>query len=136
MAWRTVSDRVDPGRFPPLEVTEVKALACQLPAVSGVPLSRWSVKELAAELVGRGLVGSISPATVWRILDADAICPWRHRMWIFPRDPDFAARAARALDLYARIFEGQALGDDEYVICADELCEASHNSSNVKSSVM
>jgi hypothetical protein len=37
-----------------------------------------------------------------------------------PRDPDFAAKAARALDLYARIFEGEALCADEYVICADE----------------
>ena len=120
MVWRTARDRVGPGPFPPLEVTEVKALACQLPATSGVPLSRWSCAELAYELVERGLVESISPATVWRILDADAICPWRHRMWIFPRDPDFAVKAARALDLYARVFEGQALGDDEYVICADE----------------
>jgi len=71
-------DRKRPGRprsFPPLEMTEVKALACQLPASSGVALSRWSCKELAAELVGRGLVESISPATVRRILDADAICP-------------------------------------------------------------
>jgi len=41
-------------------------------------------------------------------------------MWIFPRDPDFAAKTARAADLHARVFEGQALGDDEYVICADE----------------
>jgi hypothetical protein len=114
------NDRVDPGPFPPLEVTEVKALACQLPATSGVPLSRWSCAEMAAELVARGLVESISPATVWRILAADAICPWRHRMWIFPRDPNFAAKAVRALDLYARVFEGQALGDNEFVICADE----------------
>jgi len=118
-----LADRKRPGRprsFSPLEVTEVKALACQLPATSGVHLSRWSRAELAYELVSRGLVGSISPATVWRILDTDAICPWRHRMWIFPRDPDFAAKAARALDLYARAFEGQALDDDEFVICADE----------------
>jgi hypothetical protein len=120
MVWRTARDRVGPGLFPPLEVTEVKALACQLPATSGVPLSRWSCAELAYELVKRGLVESISPATVWRILDADALCPWRHRMWIFPRDPDFAVKADRALDVYARVFEGQALGDDEYVICADE----------------
>lgn len=118
--WRTVNGRADPGRFPPLEVTEVKALACQLPATTGVPLSRWSCKELAVELTRRRLVEAISPATVWRILAGDAICPWRHRMWIFPRDPDFAAKAARALDLYARIFDGHALGDDEYVICADE----------------
>lgn len=92
-----LADRERSGRprsFSPLEVAEVKALACQLPATSGVPLSRWSCAELAGELIGRGLVETISPATVWRILAGDAICPWRHRMWIFPRDPDFAAKAA------------------------------------------
>jgi hypothetical protein len=34
--------------------------------------------------------------------------------------PEFAAKAAVALDLYARVFEGQPLGDNEFVICADE----------------
>jgi transposase len=118
-----LKDRQRPGRpgpFPPLEVAEVKTLACQLPATTGVPLSRWSCAELARELVEQARVSTISAATVWRILAGDAICPSRHRMWIFPRDPDFAGKAARALDLYAGVFEGEALGDDEYVICADE----------------
>jgi hypothetical protein len=38
----------------------------------------------------------------------------------FPRDPDFAAKAARALDLYEGSFEGAELGVGEYVISADE----------------
>jgi len=38
---------------------------------------------------------------VRRWLHADAIKPWRYRSWIFPRDPDFATKAARVLDLYA-----------------------------------
>ena len=99
---------------------EVKALACELPATSGVPLSRWSCAELAAEVVARGVVAEISRSTIWRILDSDAIRPWCHRSWIAPRDPDFAAKAARVLDLYARGFEGKALGPDDYVVCADE----------------
>ena len=40
--------------------------------------------------------------------------------WIFPRDPGFAAKAGRVLDLYERIWDGRPLGDDEYVISADE----------------
>jgi len=36
---------------------------------------------------------------VWRILDADAIRLWLHRSWIFPRAPDFAAKAAVVLNL-------------------------------------
>jgi hypothetical protein len=39
----------------------------------------------------------------------DAIKPWQTRSWIFARDPDFAEQPARALDLYARTFEGKRL---------------------------
>jgi hypothetical protein len=85
-----------------------------------VPLSRWSCAELAAELVSKAVVAAISASTVWRVLRGDAIRPWFHRMWIFPRDPAFAAKAAVALDLYARVFQGQKLGPKEFVICADE----------------
>jgi hypothetical protein len=95
-------------------------LACELPATTGVPLSRWSCAELAREAVSRSVVAAISPSTVWRVLHSDAIRPWFHRMWIFPRDPAFAAKASVVLDLYARIFDGEALGPNEFVICADE----------------
>ena len=101
-------------------IAEVKQLACELPATTGVPLSRWSRAELAFELVTRKVVESISPSTVGRILRGDAIRPWRYRSWIYPRDPDFAAKAAVVLDLYARVFEGKPLGSDELVISADE----------------
>lgn len=101
-------------------VAEVKQLACELPATTGVPLSRWSGAELVFELVTRNVVESISPSTVGRILRGDAIRPWRFRSWIYPRAPDFAAKAARVLDLYAGVFEGKPLGPDEYVVSADE----------------
>jgi hypothetical protein len=52
-----------------------------------------------------GVVAFNSAATVRRILRSDAIRPWYHRSWIFPRDPHFAAKAAVVLDLYARILE-------------------------------
>ena len=41
-------------------------------------------------------------------------------MTIFIRDPDFAAKAAQVLDLYARTWDGTRLGADEYVISADD----------------
>src|SRR3954466_8997794 len=118
-----LADRHRPRRrrtFPATAEAEVRALACALPAETGAPLARWSAAELAAEAVDRGLVEAISPSTVARWLAADAIRPWRHRSWIFPRDPDFAVKAARVLDLYARIWAGQPLNSDEYVLCADE----------------
>jgi len=109
-----------PAEFTPAQVAEVKALACTPPEDLGAPLARWSTTELATEAVGQGLVETISPSTVGRWLAADAIRPWQHRSWIFPRDPDFAAKAARVLDLYEGQWEGVDLGEDEYVISADE----------------
>ena len=106
--------------FPPLVEVEVKALACDLPRKSGVPLSRYSSNEIASEAVSRGIVAQISSATVWRWLSEDAIRPWHHRSWIFPRAPDFQEKAERVLDLYQGIWEGRLLGPDEYVISADE----------------
>ena len=107
-------------RFTPVQVAEVKALACTLPAETGRPLSRWSSGELATEAITREIAETISAATVRRWLAADAIKPWQHRSWIFPRDPAFAIKGARVLDLYARRWEGRPLGPDDYVISADE----------------
>src|ERR1022692_2261481 len=62
----------------------------------------------------------LSRCTLWRWLHRDAIRPWYHRSWIFPRDPNFAEKAGRLLDLYAREWQGKPLKDDEFVISADE----------------
>ena len=109
-----------PRRFTAVEHACVTALACTLPAESGTPLSRWSSAELAREAVHRGITEAISRSTVRRWLTEAAIKPWQHRSWIFPRDPDFEAKASRVLDLYARTWEGVELDEDEYVISADE----------------
>jgi hypothetical protein len=76
--------------------------------------------ELVAETQRTGLVASISGSTIWRWLHEDAIRPWFHRSWIFPRDPAFATKAGRILDLYERVWAGAPLTADEYVISADE----------------
>jgi hypothetical protein len=99
---------------------QVKALACELPAQSGVPLSRYSSRELARVVVERGITAVISGTTIWRWLAREAIRPWAHRSWIFPRDPDFAAKAGRVLDLYHRLWAGARLGRRDYVLSADE----------------
>ena len=106
--------------FPPRVVVAVKALACELPGQRGRPLARWSLPELQRAVVEQGVVAQISEATLWRWLSQDALRPWRHRTWIFPRDPAFAVKAGRILDLYAGQWEGVALGPHEYVLSADE----------------
>jgi hypothetical protein len=98
----------------------VKALACELPAKLGLPLSRFSRSELRRYVLAAGIVADISGVTIWRWLHEDALRPWSCRSWIFPRDPDFATKAGRVLDLYHRRWKGRALAEDEFVLCADE----------------
>jgi DDE superfamily endonuclease len=109
-----------PGSFPPELVVQVKAIACEFPGIAGAPLSRWSVAELGSHIRASGLTAAVSDTTIWRWLNQDAIRPWQHRCWIFPRDPDFEQKAGRILDLYQHVWKGRRLGADEFVICADE----------------
>ena len=95
-------------------------MACEPPGNHGVPLSRWSSEELARHAQHAGLVATISGSTVWRWLHEDAIRPWHHWCWIFPRDPQFEFKAGRILDLYARVWAGKPLRSDEFVLSADE----------------
>ena len=109
-----------PQFFPPEVIVEIKAIACELPQRLGLPLSRLHVPDIRAEVLHRGLVAEISGTTIWRWLASDAIRPWSHRSWIFPRDPNFEAKAGHVLDLYARQWEGKPLGIKDFVISADE----------------
>jgi hypothetical protein len=106
-------------RFPPAEQAVVKAIACEAVYQTDLPLSRLSVADLTTRAT-QALGKPISPSTTWRILDGDTIKPWRYEYWVFPRDPQFADKAGRVLELYAGWWEGQRLGRRDYVLSADE----------------
>src|ERR1035441_9248517 len=96
------------------------ALACQLPAQTGVPLSRWTGPELAAELLAQGLVSEpMSVSSLLRILAENPVKPWRYQSWIFPRDPDFAAKANVVLDLYQGFYQGVTLWPGDWILSFD-----------------
>src|SRR5215831_19258344 len=109
-----------PPAFPPSLVVQVKALACELPHRLGLPLSRLSIAEIRQHVLSHGLVAEISGTTLWRWLSSDALRPWQQRSGIFPRHPNFAAKAGPVLDLYHRIWDGAPLGDNDFVLSADE----------------
>ena len=94
----------------------VVALACQLPAATGVPLAHWTGPELAAELAAGGLAGPMSPSSVLRILAEHPVKPWQYQSWIFPRDPDFEARAKVIVDLYQGFYQGEPLGAGDRIL--------------------
>ena len=57
-----------PAKFTPEQVCQIIALACERPADSDRPISQWSHRELADEIVRRGIVASISPRHAGRLL--------------------------------------------------------------------
>jgi transposase len=109
-----------PMRLAPTTRALVMALACERPADRDVPLSRYSLNEIAAEV--SNVLGSDGPSrsSIGRWLVQDALRPWRHQCWIFPRDPNFLELAGPILDLYACRWQGRPLWKDEYVLSADE----------------
>lgn len=116
---RTERGQAARGVFPPEEVAQVKAIACELPRTQGVPLSRFSRAELHRLVIERGITEA-SASTIARWLREDALKPWQHRSWIFPTDPDFLEKAGPVLDLYQGRWQGKLLHPGEFVICADE----------------
>ena len=66
-----LADDTRPGRpaeFPPELYCQIIAIACEKPEDSGRPISHWSQRELADEVLKRHLVDKISPRSVGRFL--------------------------------------------------------------------
>lgn len=57
-----------PAKFSLEQIVQIVAVACELPASSGRPISHWTPRELAFEVVKRGIVQEISPRSVGRFL--------------------------------------------------------------------
>lgn len=104
--------------FPPEVALHTVKMACERPDDRGRSLSAWDCREMARQLVAEGVVPSISPDTVRRILEHHHLKPWRYHLWLSPkapRDEAFAAAVREISDLYTR-----PLRDDEVVLCVDE----------------
>ena len=57
-----------PARITPEQFCQIIALACEIPADSERPISHWSARELADEIMKRGIVDRISPRHAGRLL--------------------------------------------------------------------
>ena len=108
-----------PRRISELTRAAVVALACQLPAATGVPLSRWTGPELLAEVTRAGAGDALSASSVLRILAEHPVKPWQYQSWISPRDPCFEAKAAVILDLYQGYYQGTRLQPGDRILSVD-----------------
>ena len=98
--------------------THLVKIACEQPDKVGRSLSQWECLELARQLLEEGVVESISPDTVRRILEHHKLKPWRKHLWLtpkVPRDEAFCAIVRNICDLYTR-----PLAAHEAVLCVDE----------------
>lgn len=94
-------------------------LACELPDAVDRSLSLWTCAELARTLVRDGIVETISPQTVQRVLQASRLKPWRVHYWLspkVPRDEAFRELVLNLCDLYTR-----SPVDDERIVSLDEM---------------
>ena len=93
-------------------------MACELPEEQGRSLSLWTCAESARSLRESGVVESISPQSVQRILSSYKLKPWRVHYWLSPKTPRDAAFGEQVLEiceLYTR-----RLMKHERVLCLDE----------------
>jgi hypothetical protein len=90
-----------PWRFPPLQRAQIVGLACLEPIAKGLHITHWASQDLARQAVADGLIDSISPRTVRRILDDVDLQPHRTRYWRTARlDGQFKERAEKVLWCY------------------------------------
>jgi putative transposase len=61
-----------PGKFDAEQLVKIMAVACEDPLESGRPISHWTPREIAAEVVKRKIVSSISAQSIERFLKRGA----------------------------------------------------------------
>jgi len=83
-------------------------------------LGRYSLGDIVLIMKRERIVPCISRSTLCRWYQHDALRPWRYHSWLFPRDPQFLEKATVVLDLYQGFWQGERLGFDDFVLCADE----------------
>lgn len=73
-----------PVKFSMEQVIELFALACSPPCDYGRPISHWTNRELADEIIKQGIIESISVRHVGRLLEEAELQPHASRYWLTP----------------------------------------------------
>ena len=86
-----------PGRFTMEQITQLYALACEPPEKYNRPLSHWSARELASEMIQQGIVETISERHVGRLLKEADLKPHQNGYWLHPPRRFFPIQGRRHL---------------------------------------
>ena len=102
-----------PATFSPEQIVKLIAVACERPQDCGRPITRWSSRELAAEMVKRGIVKRIARSTISQLLKEAKIKPHLSRYWLNAQPKDeavFDAQVRAICALYRQATQLHKLG--------------------------
>ena len=109
-----------PARITADQVCRITALACETPEGSERPISHWTNREIADEIMKRGIVDRISPRHAARLLKDADLKPHQVRYWLTPvPDEQFDEKVEDINSLYRQAPELAEQG--ERVLSTDEL---------------
>ncbi len=111
-----------PPKFDLKQRAEIKKMALSRPEEHGLPFSVWSLAKLADFLVAEGVVDDISHEGLRALLHDEGVSFQAVKTFKASTDPDYDAKTARVLELYA-IADGVAQPgppDPAVVFCVDE----------------
>jgi len=111
------------GTFTAEQVTHILAVACEPPEQSGRPIDRWTHRELADEVIGRGIVESISISQVGRYLAQAELQPHRSKYWLNTKEKDPEVFQQQVETVCKTYLEAPALyfQEDTHTVSVDEM---------------
>lgn len=123
----SVGERLDdlprpgaPSRLSADQLCQIEQLACEAPEKAGRPISQWTGREIAEELVARGIVETISARHAARLLKKKGLQPHLMRYYLNPEpDPQAEEKIADINHLYQTAQERTVRG--EAVVSTDEM---------------
>ncbi len=112
-----------PGTFTGEQVTQILAVACESPELSGRPIDRWTHRELADEVIARGIVTSISISQVGRYLAQAELQPHRSKYWLTTKEKDSEVFQQQVQTVCQTYLEAPDLyfQENTYTISVDEM---------------
>ena len=71
-----------PVKYTPEQKCKIIAVACEKPGVYGRPITHWTHRELAEEVIKQGIVDSISESHLGYILRKNDVHPHKVKYWL------------------------------------------------------
>jgi transposase len=110
-----------PATFAAEQVSQIVALACEPPKLSGRPIDHWTLRELRDEAIKRKIVADISVSQVGRFLQQAAVQPHRKKIWLNTTEKDPQKFQAEVENVCRTYLEAPAkAADGTHTVSVDE----------------